>query len=187
MSVILHWRKALPVLVAVFLAGPWISSSLAQQDSQQPDTDVFPDTLASSSPLASEIPKSPALAVDSVNPGRAGLGERIRVRVEGLSEGVETGDIDPGAFVLYLAGRPLPGLHPVGVAGLQEVNPRFGGGFCRDLEGFDGVRAELDFVLGFGIPNIAPWGFRDAGGWIEATGSWSDYRLQGAGEPNELA
>lgn len=71
--------------------------------------------------------------------------------------------------------------------GLEEVNPQFGGGLYRDLEGFDGVRAQLDFVLGFGIQNVAPWGFRDVGGWIEAAGSWSDYRLREGTDPDELA
>lgn len=113
--------KGLPVLVSAFILGPWISPSVAQQEAQQPSAPISSDSLMASAALPTEAPRSPTLAVDSVDPGRAGLGERIRVTVEGLSEAVETDSIDPRAFVLHLAGRPLPGLSPVGVDLPQDV------------------------------------------------------------------
>lgn len=60
------------------------------------------------------------LTVSDVQPRRAGLGDRIHVSVTGLSAAVEAKEIDPGALVLYLDGRPLQGLHPVDVDPIQN-------------------------------------------------------------------
>ncbi len=59
--------------------------------------------------------------------------------------------------------------------GLEELSPRLAGGVYRGGGGFEGTRADLSFTLGGGLQNLAPWGFRDIGAWVELYGSWSDY------------
>lgn len=59
--------------------------------------------------------------------------------------------------------------------GLEELSPRLAGGVYRGGGRFEGTRADLNFTLAGGLQNLARWGFRDMGAWLEAYGSWSDY------------
>jgi len=87
---------------------------------QATGTQASPDT-----PAANPTPTPVVLEITGVraytdDPRSAGMGDSISLAIKGLYEAHKRNEVKPEKLILYLAGRPLDGVHPVSL-GKDEV------------------------------------------------------------------